>query len=132
MANGAGALIDAALTPQFAKRVQGYPRQNRLKILNFIRHLQSFGFDNLPGRNKPSDDISKDSPDFIGVVRFVREHCLWHYHIGIHEYELGTPHGDQTSMFVLHYSRKRPDFVRVVHMSAHPPFEQPTIEMVTY
>lgn len=89
------------------------------------------GFTNLEGRNKFSDDVSTDDPDFIAKVTFVNEHCLWHYHVGIHEYDPDTVHGDRTSMFVLHYKRNDPANISVNHLSPHPPFTLPTLEMFT-
>jgi len=124
-------LVDARLTEHFKARYQSFPPKNRKKISSFLVHVMKNGFDGLEGRNKFSDDVSTDDPEFVIKVKFVREHCLWHYHIGIHEYEPDTDFGDRTSMFVLHYSRMAANVVRVAHMSPHPPFTLPTLNMFT-
>ncbi|MGC6032817.1 hypothetical protein [Enterobacter hormaechei] len=128
MANGP---VNVSVTEHFKARYKTFPRANREKISAFISEVMKTGFANLEGRNKFSDDVSTDDPDFIAKVKFVNEHCLWHYHVGIHEYELGTPYGDRTSMFVLHYKRIDPANISVNHLSPHPPFTLPTLEMFT-
>lgn len=125
------ALLDAKLTDHFKERYKTFPPKNRRKISAFLIHIIKYGFDNLEGRNKFSDDVSKEDPEFVEKVKFVREHCLWHYHIGIHEYCADTEFGDRTSMFVLHYSRVSANVVRIVHISPHPPFTLPTTNMFT-
>lgn len=128
MANGP---VNVSVTEHFKARYKMFPRANREKISAFISEVMNSGFANLEGRNKFSDDVSTDDPDFIAKVRFVNEHCLWHYHVGIHDYEPGTPYGDRTSMFVLHYKRIDPANISVNHLSPHPPFTLPTLEMFT-
>ncbi|MBM7346087.1 hypothetical protein [Pantoea coffeiphila] len=131
MDNEPVALIDAKLTDSFKNRYKTFPKDSRKKISAFLLHIIKNGFDGLEGRNKFSDDVSHDDPDFVMKVRFVNEHCLWHYHIGIHEYDPESKFGDRTSMFVLHYSRMEANIVRVAHMSPHPPFELPALSMFT-
>lgn len=123
--------LDAKLTEHFKERYKDFPKSNRKKISAFLIHIMKHGFDGLEGRNKYSDDVSRDDPLFVSKVRFVNEHCLWHYHVGIHEYKDGTEFGDRTSMFVLHYSRLQPNLIRVAHLSPHPPFDLPSLEMFT-
>lgn len=123
--------IDAKLTEHFKNRYKKFPPKNRKKISAFLVHVIKNGFDGLEGRNKFSDDVSTNDVDFVEKVKFVRENCLWHYHIGIHEYDKTNEVGDWTSMFVLHYSRIEPNLVRVAHMSPHPPFRLPTKAMFT-
>lgn len=131
MANEPLRVIEAKLTDHFQQRYKTFPRPNRVKISTFLMHVMNFGFEGLEGRNKYSDDVSPDDPDFVSKVRFVNAHCLWHYHVGIHEYKEGTEFGDRTSMFVLHYSRVETNLVRVAHLSPHPPFDLPSLEMFT-
>ncbi len=131
MANGSVDVVDVGVTEHFKARYKEFPRQNRLKISAFILEVKKNGFGNLEGRNKYSDDVSTDDPDFVSKVQFVNAHCLWHYHVGIHNYEPNTPFGDRTSMFVLHYKRFDPTHISVNHLSPHPPFELPTLEMFT-
>lgn len=124
-------VVDAKLTNHFKTRYQGFPAKNRRKISAFILHLMKRGYDGLEGRNKFSDDIDHDDPEFVIKARFVNQHCLWHYHIGIHHYDEDSKFGDRTSMFVLHYTRHEFGVVKVAHMSPHPPFTLPTLEMFT-
>lgn len=128
MANGS---VNVSVTEHFRARYRNYPPKNRKKISKFIAEVKANGFGGLEGRNKFSDDVSPDDPDFVVKVRFVHEHCLWHYHVGIHIYEPDTPYGDRTSMFVLHYKRFDPTNISVNHLSPHPPFVLPTLEMFT-
>lgn len=133
MANGpvAATLVDVSVTEHFKARYKNFPEKNRKKISRFIAEVRANGFAGLEGRNKYSDDVSPNDPDFVAKVRFVNEHCLWHYHVGIDCYEPGTLHGDRTSMFVLHYKRMSPTKISVNHLSPHPPFTLPTLEMFT-
>lgn len=128
MANGS---ITVSLTEHFRARYKTFPKKNRDKISAFIAEVKANGFAGLEGRNKFSDDVDPDDPDFVAKVQFVREHCLWHYHVGIYFYKPGTPHGDRTSMFVLHYKRIDPRNISINHLSPHPPFNLPTLEMFT-
>lgn len=111
---------------EFLRELKHYPKPDRLKILSFAKQIEVEGFGNLPGRNKFSDDVDTDDPEFIKKVRYVNAHCLWHYHIGIRKYDTSKPHGDMTSEYVVHYCRKAFDFVKLVDFSAHPPFRLPT------
>lgn len=131
MVNGPVAVINVSVTEHFKARYKTFPKRNRDKISKFISEVKLNGFGGLEGRNKFSDDVSTNDPDFIAKVRFVNEHCLWHYHVGIDYYEPNTPHGDRTSMFVLHYKRFNPTHISVNHLSAHPPFTLPTLAMFT-
>ncbi|EOJ9005026.1 hypothetical protein ACOVH1_003369 [Klebsiella pneumoniae] len=128
MANGS---VDVSVTAHFRARYRQFPPKSRQRISTFINEVMKNGFANLEGRNKFSDDVSPDDPDFIAKVQFVYEHCLWHYHVGIHDYEMDKPYGDRTSMFVLHYKRHNPASISVNHLSPHPPFTLPTLEMFT-
>ncbi|HFW3089932.1 TPA: hypothetical protein ACIBE3_003549 [Salmonella enterica subsp. enterica serovar Reading] len=100
------------------------PENEQNKIVNFISHLKKYAWSNLEGRNKKSDDIDPRLPDYQEKVDFVNKFNLWHYHIGIKQYNLRKKYGDRTSRFVLHYMRK-PEKVKIVDMSEHPPFILP-------
>ncbi|AVU50549.1 MULTISPECIES: hypothetical protein [Enterobacter cloacae complex] len=118
--------MNVAFGRQFLRELQHYPLPDRAKILSFAKQVQDEGFANLPGRNKFSEDVDKNDPLFVQKVRYVHLHCLWHYHIGIIEYDTTKQFGDQTSEYVLHYARKEADTVKIVDYSAHPPFRLPT------
>lgn len=118
--------MNVAFGKQFLRELQNFPLPDRTKILEFAKKVRDEGFVNLPGRNKYSEDVDKNDHDFVKKVRYVRLHCLWHYHIGIVEYDMTKPHGDRTSEYVVHYSRKEANSVKIVDFSAHPPFRLPT------
>ena len=124
-------LVQVSLSNSFKDRFKRFSPQARRLISSFIAHVKNFGFDNLPGRNKFSDDIDTNSPNFLHDVRLVNEHCLWHYHLGYYEYDESKPHGDKTSMFVLHYSRQTPSEILIVDFGPHPPFKLPLLSMLT-
>lgn len=114
----------------FAKRYQQYPESDRLKIANFIASLFSSGYSNLEGRNKYSDDINPNDSDFLRKITFVKNHCLWHYHIGITSYDMTKKYGDRTSEFVLHYSRINANEIKIADLDRHPPFNLPDIKFL--
>ncbi|QFH71005.1 hypothetical protein FR762_15325 [Enterobacter sp. E76] len=110
----------------FAKEVKNFPKDDKEKIFNFIKYVQQNGLSGLEGRNKCSDCVDKNDPQFITKVRYAVENNLWHYHIGIVEYDLSYPHGDRTSEYVLHYVNNNviPE-IKLVDFSGHPPFKLP-------
>ncbi len=109
---------------RFKNAIPNFPKNDREKIRQFITHLQQYGFEGLTGRNKSSDDINPDDPDYLQKLTKVQKHNLWHYHIGIPKYETAT-NGEQVSEYVLHYC-KGDDFIKIVDMSPHPPFILPS------
>ena len=105
-----------------------FPESDRKKIMMFIKHITTYGFNGLPGKNKPSDEVNKDAPNWLEKVQYAQLHNLWHYHIGIPEYEdESLPYGRQTSEYVIHYIKGN-GFIRIVDMSAHPPFKLPSLD----
>lgn len=76
-----------------------------LAIINaFVEHVEQSGFVGLAGRNKPSDEVPTDDPNWREKVKYAQAHNLWHYHIGIPDYADGVK-GDKTSEYILHYIR---------------------------
>ena len=116
--------IVVVFSPLFKQCVKNYPKADQLKIGEFVEHLQNYGFAGLQGRNKSSDNVPTDDPNWAKKVAFVQQYSLWHYHIGIPSYTQ-TATGELTSEYVLHY-RLLADRIVIVGMSAHPPFELPT------
>lgn len=108
----------------FKKEYQFFPEIDKQYINKFIFHLQAYGFSELEGVNKRSDDVRKDDPYFAQKVKYAQEHHLWHYHIGIKQYDMSKPFGKRTSEYILHYQLLG-DTVRIVDYSAHPPFKLP-------
>lgn len=117
--------MEVELGQRFKQELKNFPIVDKVKIANFILHIQNIGFDGLAGRNKPSHEVPKDDPYWLEKVRYAREHQLWHYHIGIPEYDTDKSFGDQTSKYVLHYV-KLPNKIKIVDLTAHPPFTLPS------
>lgn len=110
---------------QIIQELKNFPKPDLDKINAFVQHVRQFGFENLPGRNKCSDEVPKDALDWINKVRYAQMHNLWHYHIGIPYYDADGLWGDQTSRYILHYV-KGDGFIKVVDFNQHPPFCLPT------
>ncbi|OKP31342.1 hypothetical protein [Serratia fonticola] len=116
-----------SLGMQFGKELVNYPDEDKKKIYAFLLHVKNNGFHGLEGRNKSSDNVHKDDPGYLEKVRLAVQHKLWHYHIGIVEYDYSKPHGDRTSEYVLHYMNECiPQEVKIVDFSSHPPFRPPS------
>lgn len=72
----------------FLKHLPNFPKDDILKIMEFVQHIQRFGFDGLLGRNKSSEYVPKDNPYWLERLKYAQQHRLWHYHIGIPNYNL--------------------------------------------
>ena len=110
---------------QILQELKNFPRPDLDKINAFVQHVRQFGFDGLPGRNKCSEEVPKDTLDWLVKVRYAQTHNLWHYHIAIPHYESNGVLGDHTSQYILHYV-KGDGFIKIVDFNQHPPFELPT------
>lgn len=108
----------------FINRFNNFPVKDQQKIFDFTQHLQVHGFGGLPGRNKASTDVDTDDHLFMEKVRYAREHSLYHYHIGIPEYDETKRVGDWTSEYILHY-KYLGDKVTILDLDSHPPFTLP-------
>lgn len=115
--------ISVFIGDKLASEMRHFPKEDLAKIHFFIQHVRHYGFDGLPGRNKRSDDVPKDDPQWLAKVRYAQQHHLWHYHIGIPRYE-GDICGDQTSQYILHYI-KGDGYIKIVDFTPHPPFALP-------
>lgn len=123
-----GGILKVYLGVKFAKNYKQFPEKDKQKIMMFIKHITTYGFNGLPGRNKLSDDVQRNDPNWLEKVQYAQLYNLWHYHIGIPDYEDETcPNGQQTSKYVIHYM-KGGGFIRIVDMSEHPPFQLPEPE----
>lgn len=120
-----GKFMKVIFTPQFKLWLKNYPKADQIKIGLFVEHVKQFGLDNLQGRNKSSDNVPTDDPNWLQKVKYTQAYRLWHYHIGIPDY--AGEFGDMTSEYILHYQRFDDEIV-IVDMSAHPPFELPSID----
>lgn len=110
---------------KFKEEFKRFPESDQLKIAKFISHVKKHGFQGLEGRNKKSDDVDKNDGEFLKKIQKVRQHNLWHYHIGIICYNMLLPFGDRTSEYVLHYVRPLYSYLGIVDFSSHPPFKLP-------
>ena len=114
----------------FLKHFNNFPKADQIKIRAFAKHIEQFGFDGLQGRNKSSDDAPVTHPNWSERIIYAKTHNLWHYHIGIPNYEKSEK-GDYTSEYVLHYI-KGDDFIKLVDLSAHPPLNLPSLEYLVW
>lgn len=114
----------------FGQKFKHFPKADKVKIFEFASHIEQFGFVGLQGRNKSSDNVPKNDPNWLAKVRYAQEYHLWHYHIGIPDYQL-SKNGDYTSEYVLHY-RRFDDKIIIVAMSSHPPLELPDVFTLTF
>lgn len=113
----------------FGREVLNFPANDQVKIYQFIKHVQQNGLNGLEGRNKNSENVPTEDPDFVLKVRVAQAHKLWHYHIGIVDYDMTKPFGDRTSEYILHYKNELINGeVKVVDFSSHPPFRPPSIQ----
>ncbi|WP_071058475.1 hypothetical protein [Pelistega sp. MC2] len=110
----------------FLKEMKNFPQEDIIKIGDFARHVASSGFLGLPGKNKMSDNVPKNDPNWLYKVKYAQDYNLWHYHIGIPKYNNGNS-GHLTSEYVLHYI-KGDGYIKIVDMTAHPPMILPKIE----
>ncbi|WP_230657758.1 hypothetical protein [Psychrobacter sp. I-STPA10] len=117
-------MIKVEMGEAFRSEFSNYPSSDKLKIAQFIRHVKQYGFEGLEGKNRRSDGFSNDDPLFTQKMDLVKKYNLWHYHIGIPNYEKSYSGDYKTSEYVLHYM-KGDDYIRIVDISPHPPFKLP-------
>ncbi len=108
----------------FNEQSKNYPLEDKRKLRLFIIHVKKHGFTGLKGRNKSSSDVPRNDPNWLAKVQYARQHNLWHYHIGIPNYE-ESEKGDMVSEYILHYVKGEQE-IKIVDMSSHPPFVLPS------
>ena len=108
----------------FIDHFNHFPIPDQDKIYDFVEHLENRGVEGLPGRNKSSEDVPKEDPQFLAKVKYAQKYNLWHYHIGIPFYDEDRPYGDWTSEYVVHYILKENEVI-LVDMGDHPPLQLP-------
>lgn len=108
----------------FAQYFLNFPRQDQEQIRAFVKHVELYGLNNLKGRNKSSDHVPHHHSNWSERVAYAQKHKLWHYHIGIPNYEI-TQNGEYVSEYILHYIREENE-IKLVALSYHPPFELPS------
>lgn len=60
----------------FKQYLKNFPVNDQLKIKAFVEHVQRYGLDGLKGRNKSSDNVPKDDPNWSAKVRYAQQHRL--------------------------------------------------------
>lgn len=108
----------------FSQYYVNFPVADKKKIFAFAEHVRQHGFTGLKGRNKSSADVPRNNPNWLAKVQYARQHNLWHYHIGIPNYE-ESEKGDMVSEYILHYVKGENE-IKIVDMSSHPPFVLPS------
>ncbi|UQV24856.1 MULTISPECIES: hypothetical protein [Vibrio] len=112
------------------------------KMFEFFQTFEQGGFTAIDNyfvqghkvRNKASDDVDTNDPDFIAKVKFAQQHSLWHFHVGFYDfgydlkgYEV-SKNGELTSQWVIHYQKFADNHINVADLTPHPPFELPPKE----
>jgi hypothetical protein len=130
----------------FDQKLKGFGKQERKAIFtHFVTTFTEDGFSGLNNyyldgylvRNKNSDNVDTDCPDFIEQVKYAQKHSLWHFHAGFYDYSYEikgyelSQKGDLTSQWVIHYQYFNDNHIKVVDVTPHPPFELPTEDKLT-
>ncbi len=107
----------------FWRKIKGFSKSSRSKILKIVLEskkgtaaLNNYQIPDsiLPVRNKNSENVDKNDPDFIAKVKFAQANNLWHIHAGFYNiageypiydgYKESTKKVDLVSQWMLHYS----------------------------
>lgn len=119
--------LTVELSDFFSACFKNYSPDDQLKIVKFIQHCQANSLNGLPGKLKPSTDVPGTDPEYYAKVQYARDHYLWHYHIGIPDYERLNPFSKVlTSRYVLHFQRFPGNkVIRIVDLDDHRPMTLP-------
>ena len=124
----------------FDLRLKGLGKQERKAVFtHFISTFEQGGFEGLntytlngyPVRNKSSDNVDTDHPNFSTLVKYAQKHKLWHFHIGFYDYNYEikgyevSPKNDLTSQWVVHYQLHGDSHINAIDITPHPPFDLP-------
>lgn len=61
--------MEVLLGEKFKTEMRNFPESDITKIREFMRHVKEHGLDNLPGRNKASDEVPSDDSDWRAKVQ---------------------------------------------------------------
>eukprot|EP01155_Anaeramoeba_flamelloides_P040699 Anaeramoba_flamelloidesc33931_g1_i1.p1 GENE.c33931_g1_i1~~c33931_g1_i1.p1 ORF type:complete len:147 (+),score=14.27 c33931_g1_i1:96-536(+) len=115
------------------KKVKKLGKYEKGKIYEFFEIFQEGGFaaidnyfiDGHRVRNKASDDVDKDDPDFVEKVKLAQRYDLWHFHVGFYDfgydikgYEV-SKNGELTSQWVIHYQKFAENHINAVDLTPH-------------
>jgi len=124
----------------FKYRVKHLGKAERKKVRRFLSAFQNGGFqaidqhfiENHRVRNKNSDHVHKDDPEFIAKVSFAIKYKLWHYHAGFYninnEYPIDNGYklsdaNDLVSQWLIHYQKISVSNIVLVDLRPHPPLD---------
>jgi hypothetical protein len=120
-------------------KVKKLSKREKGKVFEFFQTFQDGGFTAIDNyfiegyrvRNKSSDNVRTDDPDFVSKVKFAQKHDLWHFHAGFYDfgydiegYEVSS-NGELTSQWVIHYQKFSDNHINVADLTPHPPFDLP-------
>ncbi|MBM7072825.1 hypothetical protein JQC92_12410 [Shewanella sp. 202IG2-18] len=124
----------------FKSKFKNFDKEPKSKLTFFIKTFQEGGFNSIDNviidgykiRNKSSDDVPTDDPNWLEKVKYAQEHKLWHYHAGFYDldcelkgYDISKA-GDLTSQWVIHYQKLSENNINIVDVTPHPITELPS------
>lgn len=87
---------------QFAAEFNRFPHDQQSAVVKFLAQYQQHGLADqtkFPGRISPSwQNLPINHPNYI----YTKTHDLWHYHLGIPDYD-GRQNWGKTSDWLLHF-----------------------------
>ena len=124
----------------FKDRLKHLGKAERMKVRRFLAVFQNGGFQAIDShfiesyrvRNKNSDNVRKDDPEFIAKVSFAIKYKLWHYHAGFYNINNNYPiddgyklsdANDLVSQWLIHYQKISNSHIVLVDLKAHPPLD---------
>ncbi|WP_412500761.1 hypothetical protein [Shewanella chilikensis] len=121
------------------KKIKKFGKKPKARITFFIDEFQRGGFaaiDNVvingyKVRNKASDEVPKDDPEWLTKVKLAQDNNLWHFHLGFYDIDCDidgyciSNKGDLTSQWVIHYQKLSDHHIHMVDITPHPPFNLP-------
>ncbi|WP_417698054.1 hypothetical protein [Psychromonas sp.] len=132
------------VTDTFKSKLKNFGNAEKKKVVTFITAFQKGGFSAIDNfiikddkkeykvRNKSSDNVRTDDPDFVNKVKFAIDNKLWHFHAGFYAMDAGniqgyniSERGDLTSQWVIHYQKFTDKHIKAVDITPHPPFDLP-------
>lgn len=115
----------------FDRLYRGLPAFDQDRVDDFTEHFESYGLTGLPGKIAPSWKVPGEDPQYYEKVAFAQEHNLWHYHIGVPEYQLSVSGKYSTSDWVVHFQRGFGDIsIRLVDYDFHSPMTLPAADLL--
>jgi len=96
------------------------------KVDDFIEHFEKNLFAGWVGKISPSDRVPDNYPDREKIIKYARNHSLWHAHIGDPTFKT-TVHGKyQVSDWVIHFKKISYKHILLLELGFHNPMELPS------